>query len=242
MALTIPVWHWAAEWHYESEATAPVAALNPTAMAFDGTLLWVSDWGGRVSALDPVDPRRAVHEISVPTGVLFRPTALAFGDGRMWTLDAARARLIRSSAAHPETVVTSIPSPGPAPTALAFDGSSLWSYDAANRALYRHAADEATYQTYPIGEDVVPNALAWVGGRLWVHDTKSRRIMIYALEGGAFILKETHPSPDAATVGFVVQSGADGPRVWALVGPSAERSQAALLRLRLHRRIPFAIF
>ena len=88
----------------------------------------------------------------------------------------------------------------------------------------------------------MPNALAWVVGRLWVHDTKSRRIMLYALENGRFTLKETHPSPDGATIGFVVQTGVDGRRMWALVGPSAERSQPALLRLRLHRRIPFAIF
>jgi hypothetical protein len=75
-----------------------------------------------------------------------------------------------------------------------------------------------------------------------MHDTKSRRIMLYALENGRFTLKETHPSPDAAMVGFVVQTSAEGRRVWALVGPSAERAQPALLRLRLHRRIPFAIF
>jgi hypothetical protein len=242
IAAAFPAWRWAAEWRYEPESTAPVAALNPTALAFDGTLLWIADWGGRISAFDPADPRRAVREIAVPAGSIFRPTALAFGDGRMWTLDAARARLLRAQAARPETVVASIPSPGPAPTALAFDGTSLWSYDAANRALYRHAADEATNQSFPIEDEVVPNALAWVEGRLWLHDTKSRRIMIYALEGGRFALKETHPSPDAATVGFVVTPGESGRRVWALVGPSSERSQPALLRLRLRRRMPFAIF
>lgn len=242
IAAAVPAWRWGAEWRFEPEATAPVASLNPAALAFDGTLLWVADWGGRISALDPADPRRAVREVAVPAGGLYRPTAVAFGDGRMWTLDSARARLLRAMASRPEAVVAAVPSPGPAPTALAFDGSSLWSYDAANRSLYRHAADEATYQSFPIDEDVVPNAMAWVDGRLWLHDTKSRRIMIYALEGGRFALKEKHPSPDAAMVGFAILPGEKGRRVWALVGPSAERAQPALLRLRLHRRIPFAIF
>lgn len=242
IAAAVPAWRWGAEWRFTPEATAPVASLNPTALAFDGTLLWVADWGGRISALDPADPRRAVREIAVPSGGLFRPVALAFGDGRMWTLDSARARLLRSLAARPESVVAAVASPGPAPTALAFDGASLWSYDAANRSLYRHASDEATYQAFPIEDDVVPNALSWVDGRLWLHDTKSRRIMIYALEDGRFALKEDHPSPDAATIGFAVLPGAGGRRVWALVGPSAQRAQPALLRLRLHRRIPFAIF
>ncbi len=242
VAAAFPAWRWASEWRYEAEATSPVTALNPTALAFDGRLLWVADWGGRISALDPADPRRAVREVAVPAGGLFRPTALAFGDGRMWTLDAARARLLRAQALHPETVVATVQSPGPAPTALAFDGASLWSYDAANRALYRHAGDEATYQSYPIEDDVVPNAMAWVDGRLWLHDTKSRRIMIYALEGDRFELKESHPAPDAATVGFTVQSGPEGRSVWALVGPSADRAQPALLRLKLRRRMPFAVF
>jgi len=160
----------------------------------------------------------------------------------MWTLDAARARLLRSTPTRPDVVTAAIPSPGPAPTALAFDGKNLWSYDAANHALYRHAADEATHKSYPIEEQVVPNAMAWVDGKLWVHDTKSPRIMVYAFEGDRFELKERHPSPDNATVGFAVLPGETGRRVWALVGPTAERSQPALLRLKLRRRFPFAIF
>lgn len=242
VAAAVPVWRWATEWRYVPEATAPVSAINPTALAFDGSLLWVADWGGRLSALDPADPRRSVREIAAPAGGPLRPTALAFGVGRMWLLDAARARLNRSAAAHPETQLASIPSPGPAPSALAYDGSNLWSYDSANRALYRHGSDEATNKSYPIEEDVVPNALAWVNGRLWVHDTKSRRVLVYGLEEDRFRLRESHPSPDAATVGFVVVPGEGGLRVWALVGPSADRPQAALLRLSLRRRLPFAIF
>jgi hypothetical protein len=241
-AVARPAWNWAREWRYAPEATVPVAALNPTALAFDGALLWVADWSGRLSALDPADARRVVREVAAPAGGPFRPTALAFGAGRMWTLDAARARLVRASPRHPETAVVSLPSPGPAPTALAFDGTELWSYDAANRALSRHGADEATYKSYPIEEDVVPNALAWLNGRLWLHDTKSRRILVYALTEDRFRLKESHKSPDAALIGFAVVAGGDGPRLWALVGPSAERSASALLSLRLRRRIPFTIF
>lgn len=242
IAAAFPAWRWASEWTWEAEATAPVPALNPSALAFDGRLLWVADWGGRLSALDPADPRRAVREAQPPAAGPYRPTALAFGDGRVWTLDAARARLIRAAATDPGTALAAIASPGPAPTALAFDGASLWSYDAANRSLYRHAAEEATNKSYPIDEDVVPNALAWVDGRLWLHDTKSRRILVYSVEGDRFVLKERHPSPDPGTVGFVVVAAEGERRVWALVGPSAERAQPALLRLRLGRRLPFAVF
>lgn len=242
LAGVFPAWRWGTQWRYLPEATSPVPAVNPSALAYDGRLLWVADWGGRLSAVDPADPRRAVREVAVPLGGLFRPTAIAFGDGRMWTLDAARARLLRASASSPEKVVASVPSPGPAPAALAYDGTSLWSYDAANRALYRHAADEASYKAFPMPETVVPNALAWVDGRLWLHDAKSRRIMIYRFDGTRLSLEEAHPSPDPATIGFAVLPGPMGRRVWALVGPNAERSQPALLRLDLRHRLPFAVF
>lgn len=237
-----PAWRWAAEWKYVSEATAPIEASNPTALAFDGNLLWVADWSGRITALDPVDPRRPVRAVAVPAGGVFRPTALAFGSGWMWTLDAARARLLRSRGTHPERVSASVASPGPAPTALAFDGAALWSYDAASRALYRHAADEASFHDYPIEEDVVPNAMAWVDGQLWMHDTKSRRIVIYELKGEHMVLKASHPSPDPAIVGFVVLPGDSGKSVWALVGASTLRAQPALLRLSLRRRISLPFF
>ena len=242
IAGAFPAWRWGLQWRYLPEATSPVPSVNPSALAYDGHLLWVADWGGRLSAVDPADPRRAVRQVAVPLGGLFRPTAMAFGDGRMWTLDAARARLLRSNSSAPERVISSVPSPGPAPTALAFDGTSLWSYDAANRALYRHAADEASYKAFPVPEAVVPNALAWVDGRLWLHDAKSRRIMIYRFDGTRLSLEEAHPSPDPATIGFAVLPGPMGRRIWVLVGPNAERAQPALLRLNLRHRLPFAVF
>lgn len=242
VAVAFPAWHWAREWRYLPESVAPVTAPNPSALAYDGSLLWIADWSGRLIAAEPADPRRAVREVAAPVGGPLRPTALAFGEGRMWLLDAARARLLRLSPQSPETALVSLPSPGPAPTALAYDGATLWSYDAANRALYRHGPDESTYKSYPIEEDVVPNAMAWYNSRLWLHDTKSHRLMIYALENDRFALQESHAAPDEATTGFVVLNGEKGLSLFVLAGPTAERPAPALLRLRLRRRIPFAIF
>ncbi|MBI3289436.1 MAG: hypothetical protein HYZ74_07960, partial [Elusimicrobia bacterium] len=60
--LARPAWRWGDEWRYVPEMSAPVAAPNPTALAYDGSLLWVSDWSGRMSGLDPAEPRRAARE------------------------------------------------------------------------------------------------------------------------------------------------------------------------------------
>ncbi len=242
VAGVVPAWRWAFDWRYVPEASAPVSAANPTALGYDGNLLWISDWSGRLTAVDPMEPRRRVKDVAPPAAGPFRPTSLAFGGGLFWTLDAAQARVLRQRLDKPETVVASRPSPGPAPTALAFDGEALWSYDAANRALYRHGGDEAAHKSFAIAEDVVPNALAWVGGKLWMHDTKSRRILVYAAEAERLELRESHAAPDAALLGFAVVPAADGPRLWALVGPSAQHAQPALELFRLRRRIPFAKF
>lgn len=237
-----PAARWALEWRWAPEASAPVPAANPTALAFDGGHLWVADWSGRVVEVDPADPRRALREVNAPAGGPYRPTALAFGGGVLWSLDAAQARILRARSDKPTEVIATRPSPGPAPTALAFDGSSLWSYDAANRSLYRHGGDEAAHKSYALSEDVVPNALAWVGGRLWLHDTKSRRFLVYAVEGDALVLRESHAAPEGGLLGFVVGGEPGDRRVWTLAAPSPERGQAALQLYRLRRRIRFADF
>ena len=233
---------WAKQWRYMPQASAPVVTSNPTALAFDGSMLWMSDWSGSLLALDPVDPRRVVREIAPPAAGPYRPTALAFGGGLLWTLDAAQARLIAQRVERPVAMISSDPAPGPAPTALAFDGELIWSYDAANRALYRHSAKEATHKAFSIGEGVVPNAMTWVEGRLWLHDTKSHRIMVYALENERLVLRENHPAPDPAVLGFVVIPSKSGRLLWALVGTSATHASPSLQLFQLRRRMPDSIF
>ncbi|UPT73071.1 MAG: hypothetical protein M0D55_14350 [Elusimicrobiota bacterium] len=60
VAAAFPAGRWAMEWRWEPEATAPAPGLNPTALAYDGRLLWVADWGApeRRRPVRPA-PRRA---------------------------------------------------------------------------------------------------------------------------------------------------------------------------------------
>ena len=223
------VWRWSGEWLYVPETTSSVPIENPTALALDGVQLWMSDWSGRIVAIDPADSGRVLRESAASVPAPYRPAALAFGGGLLWTLDAAQARLVGLRVEKPEALMSSESAPGPAPSVLAFDGASLWSYDAVNRALYRHRSGESVHKAFTIEEQVVPNSMAWVDGRLWIHDTKSRRIIIYDLVDERLLRKETHPAPDGAVLGFAVSGNKDGRRVWVLAGPSAERAQPALL-------------
>jgi hypothetical protein len=235
-------WEWARAWRFETVSVAPIAELNPAALGWDGTTLWVADWNGRLTAHDPSDPRRAARQSGIGATPPLRPTALAFGGNLAWALDAAQARIVRLNAARPDAPGETRPSPGPAPTALAYDGAAVWSYDAANRALYRHGGDEASYKAFPLKDEIVPNAMLWVEGRLWIHDTKTRTLRVYESVEGEMRRVESHPAPDASLLGLAVLPGVRERTVWALAAPGPERSQAALIRYSLKRRLPFADF
>lgn len=236
-------WTWSRAWRWSAESMAPVAAANPSAMGYDGNLLWIADWSGGLGAVDPADPRRAASSFLPPAGGPYRPTAVAFGAGVMWTLDAAQARVLRHPAGRPDKVLVSRPSPGPAPTALAFDGASLWSYDAANRSFYQHGEDEGSTKAFPLEGDAVPNAMTWRGARLWVHDSKSGALLVLALKDGRLVPVDAVPSPAGGVLGLAFASAPGrSASLYLLAGPSAERSSPSLLKLKLRRRVPLTVF
>lgn len=241
-AAAVPAWRAASSWRFVEESVAPAPTSNPSALAAGDGVLWIADWSGRLVAVDPADPRRTVRAASPAPGGPYRPTAIAAGAGSLWTLDAAQARLLRHSAADPDKIVSARPSPGPAPTALAFDGETVWSYDAVDRAVTRHAGDDAPAQSYSLPDDAVPNAMVWSGGRLWVHDAKARRVLVYSIEGGKLVRADAQPMPEPGALGLAVAGSAAKPEVVALLAPSGARAQAAVVRYRIRRFLPFARF
>lgn len=227
-------WRYATRRHFKLEATQSLASTaNPTALGFDGTLVWVGTWDGRLIGYDPQNVEASVRSAAPAELAPYRPAAMAFGNGFVWTLDAAQARVVRQSASDPGRVLSARPSPGPAPTALAFDGQALWSYDAANRSLYKHGSDESQTKAYALDPDLVVTAMAWVDGDLWAFDAKGRRLVDYAFKNDAFKRRESYKF-DEPILALVAASGlVDGrrrPQLWALAGPSGARQTAAFLR------------
>ena len=241
-AAAVPAWRAAAVWRFEVQATSPAPTANPSALAFDGSLLWIADWSGRLAAVDPADPRRVVRQAAPAPGGPYRPTAIAAGGGALWTLDAAQARLLRHSAASPERILAARPSPGPAPTALAFDGETVWSYDAIDRALTRHGGDDAAVRAFALPDDAAPDAMAWADGRLWLHDAKGRRLLIYAVEGDKLVRVSSQPMPEPSVLGLAVAGTPEDRILYLLLGPSGARAQAAVERDRVKRFLPVAHF
>jgi hypothetical protein len=238
-----PLGLWLTGWSLKALSESPVALDNPTSLASDGSLLWVSDWKGTLEALDPRDPRTPVRSLRVSGLGVYRPVALALGRERFYSLDAAQARIVRHQPQDPAAVLYSKPTPGPAPTALAWDGAALWSYDAVNKSLYRHGADESEAKAYALASDLVPTAMQWLGRRLWLFDSRGRRLMAFELVDDGFRQVCAAPIGESA-LGLAAAAAAAGPRreeILVLAGPSAGRTSFALVRYRAGWRL-FTIF
>lgn len=229
-AAAFPLWRYRTTLHFKTLTTQAVDLANPTSLAYDGSLLWVSEWNGKLLAFDARRPDAPVRSVMTAPGGPYRPVAMAFGAGNLWTLDASQARIIRYKADKPDQLLSSRPSPGPAPTALAYDGRSLWSFDAANKAIYRHDEDDGSYKSFSLGQEAVATAMAWVDGRLWVVDVKSRQLLVFDFKEARFELRGRYTLGDSLIGLAPARPGTGGGRrLWALTGPSADRSGDALV-------------
>ena len=226
-------YRYATRHHFSAGAAQTIGIASPTALAFDGTMAWVASWDGRLAAFDPANLQVPVRTAAPVDLAPYHPVALAFGGELAWTLDAARARIVRHKASDPTTVLASRPSPGPAPTALAYDGQSLWSYDAVNHALYQHGSDEGSAKSFSLDVDGVVTAMCWVGDRLWVFDAKARQLVEFEFKDGLFRALEHDPLDEPVTALAAASGLVDGRRraqLWALVGPSGARQASAVIK------------
>ncbi len=210
-------------------STQPVLLENPTALTFDGAMLWAAEWDGGIFSFDPQDLRNPVKRWELKALAPYRPAALAHAGEYLWSIDAAQARLVQHRAGRPDVIISSRPAPGPAPAALAHDGAHLWLYDAASQSLYRLPAEGGDFTPVPADTEFVPSALAWVDGRLWAVDGRSRELMVFTLEGGRLQLASRQPFAETA-VALMPAAGGD---VWVLAGPGMDRPGHALVKYRL---------
>jgi YVTN family beta-propeller protein len=136
---------------------------SPTAVAFDGTNVWVANFNSKsVSRINAVTGEKVLPDITVGTG----PTALAFDGTRMWVANRTAGTLTRIDVATGQVLPAIVP--GSQPRGLAFDGTRMWvssvgsddvrAFDAATGALIGT-------ETYPAGSD--PVGIAYSGGQIW---------------------------------------------------------------------------
>lgn len=217
-----PAYLWLGRVSLRLQASFPLEAANPTHLAYDGSLLWLAEWEGRLSAFSPEDPARALKSAEVRGAGPYHPISLAWSQDLLWSLDSAQGRILQHPWSDPSRVEVSAPAPGPATSALAYDGGRLWSYDAAGRVLYRYERDiKARPAAFPVEVDMVPASMAWVGRQLWILDSKGHRLLRFKLRGEEVRLAGEQ-TIDPALLSFVVlPPSRPGERtLWAVSGPS----------------------
>lgn len=195
LAVAIPVWKHLHRLRFELVASHVLTAETPTGIAYDGNALWLGEWEGRLSSLDPDDPSTVLSSVRVKKSGIYHPVSLAVWSDALYTLDSAQGRIMRHPVADPSKISLRWESPGPAPVALAHDGQNLWSYDAASRAVYRHLGEgrDAQVDAYKIELDVLVSAMAWHRDRLWVYDAKNGQILVFQVVGKSLKLVNRAP-------------------------------------------------
>ena len=197
--------------------TLRVATLGSDVLGLEGATglaagtdaVWVSEWDGRLLALDPGAVGGAARAFDLKSLAPYHPVAVSAGALGLWTLDAAQARLLRHDPSEPAKLLASLPAPGAAPAGLADDGQALWTYDAASQRLFRLDPRDGTARAYGI-EGFSPAALAWLDGSLYAYDARASRLARLEPQGDHF-----KAGPRAA-VGPVVALAGRGRTLWSL--------------------------
>jgi YVTN family beta-propeller protein len=151
----------------------PISGHSRSALAFDGTRLWIGD-GQAVEAVDPDTGERLGQTASSTYGGF--PAALTFDGRRVWVLMASLHGYYGLHAIDPETgtIGESVfyGNLGAFGTdefvvSLAFDGTRLWIADQSNDTLVAVDPDTGMESALiPVGGD--PLAVTAARGRLWV--------------------------------------------------------------------------
>ncbi|MBN1196313.1 MAG: transglutaminase [Candidatus Aminicenantes bacterium] len=174
---------------------------HPTAMAFDGELIWVADsMSFKLYGLDPVDgtPRKTLNAPGYdPRGLAWDGEYLWYVDGRegwiygLETESGVARRLLESNSADPG--------------GLAFDGEFLWLLDRkAGRILRINRRDGMMHENIP-APAALCNGLAWSQGYLWV--TASDEDMLYRVDPASGDVVTWIPAPGPYAWGICFSGG-----------------------------------
>ncbi|MFA6029288.1 MAG: hypothetical protein WC969_05505 [Elusimicrobiota bacterium] len=147
---------------------------HPTAMLWEGDVLWVADASENALYRLHLSPEGMVSEARFPVqGV--RLSGFTRANGTVFVLDAdarALSRMrVQDGALLPER---SWPAGGSRPSAVVYDGRDLWVADAADRVLRRRALDDALTPLEERPLALAPAALAQRDGALWAADAAGR--------------------------------------------------------------------
>ncbi|PIP83803.1 MAG: hypothetical protein CO113_11410 [Elusimicrobia bacterium CG_4_9_14_3_um_filter_62_55] len=238
LAASVPVYRYMTRFEAVLASSHAIESTNPTGIAYDGNVVWISQWDGRLTSVDPKDPAVPLRTLRVNAKAPYHPAGMVLWGEKLYSLDTGQSRIFRHSLAAPETVEESWPTPGPAPTALASDGQNLWTYDAATRQMYRHLGEgpQSQSEPYSIPSDLAPSAIAWHRGELWLVDAKQSRLLIFTRNGRVLELQRSTQLAEPLSAILLTQTlgdeGGSQLELWGLSVPSVGLPTFKKFRIR----------
>ena len=191
---------------WDQDLAKPVGAATgdtPTAVAFDGTNIWVANGG--VDSVSRFNPSTS-EPIGSPIAVGDFPSGMAFDGTNMWVTNIRTDNVFRINATTGAVVGSPI-AVGDFPVGIAFDGTNMWVTNANSDSVSRINAVSGTVTgSVPVGDG--PVAIAFDGTTLWVVNSNSNDVTPINASSG------TVAGPTIAVGGAPQGIAFDGTRLW----------------------------
>jgi hypothetical protein len=156
--------------------TVPLGANSPIGIAFDGTNMWVTDFGG--TDIAKVSPTLRVS--TFPLGSNLETEGIAFDRTNMWVTNQGDSSLKKIS---PSGAVIGTFTVGSEPNAIAFDGTNMW-VTLQGGTVVEVASDGTVGTTVALQSG--PSGIAFDGMNMWItaHDgTVYTLAVVYGMLG-----------------------------------------------------------
>ena len=142
---------------------------RPTALAFDGTSLWVANYAG--NSIMKINPATGVVSQTINVGI--NPIALALDGISIWVANYSSNSVMKI---NPATgAVSSQITVGSNPSALAFDGNSIWVANINSNNVMK--INTVTGAVSPPITVMSPYALSFDGSSVWVANSNGSIVM-----------------------------------------------------------------
>jgi DNA-binding beta-propeller fold protein YncE len=176
----------------------------PSALAFDGTNVWVANNGSNTFTRYLATTGAAVGS-AVTVGS--QPIALAFDGTNVWVANYGSNYIARYSAASGAIVGSTI-TVGTLPRALAYDGANIWVANNGSNTIARYSVSTGIIVASAITVGNQPSALAFDGTNVWVANRGSDTIARYSVSTGDMVGTEIAVGIQPVALAF------DGTNVW----------------------------
>ena len=180
--------------------------LEPVAAAFDGTHMWVANWG---AGYPP--PQNSLTELNASDGSFVRnvtvgnnPYGICFDGSNIWTANNGDGTVSEVRVSD-NTVLTTI-GVGPAPVGVTFDGGNIWVANSGSTTVTKISAGSASVVgTYTVGNS--PQWISFDGTNVWVANFSDGTVTELNASSGALV-------NTISTGGGAIRTAFDGANIW----------------------------